>query len=220
MSEIRGAFQPGKLLGLFTNFDPNSPQQREAIRRFERSLRAKTPELLNYNAYWQQAWNAKPDQVLDTEKAVSNESKVKLLIQNKSDSCGAASIAMCVNALEGKHLTDLDLIHRYGSPISLLAAAQGESPHWKWSDAGDYSEAIVPAIRDCLTAGGLGAIGLNGPEFSPSGYGHVLAIVGMTKTTFRLADPATGQFRTVSRDLVAKCRPHSDGKFVLLATPR
>jgi len=219
-SGIPGAFPEGKFYQHFASFDPSSAQHREGVRRLERSLRAKCPELLSYLAYWKQGWDAKPGQAEDPDQSVDQQKKItKVLVQHHSDSCGATSLAMVINALENRHIDDNWLLEKYPH-ISLLGAGQAELPHWTWRDAGDLVRDTWSSIYDCLAVGGLGIIGLNGPEFSPSGYGHILVIYKLTRTMVGLVDPALGTFREVSRSLVESCPPHNDGKFVFLATPR
>lgn len=211
-----GPFQEGKLLDFFLHFDPERPQHREGVRRLERSLRAKAPELLNDLAYWVQGWRSAASTPPPGD--VDNASRVVPQYQSTPRSCGAASVAMCISALGAQKVDDQWVLHHYG--YSLLPALQSNCPGWEWRDAGNFTPAMWPAIRDCLTSGGLAIIGLNGPEFSPSGYGHIMVICGLSATEVILADPARGAFRTVSRQLVEQCPPHTDGKFVFLSTPR
>ena len=63
---------------------------------------------------------------------------VKPFAQSNSVSCGQTSVAMCVNALTGRNMDDMDVDANYG--FQLLEALKTETnPHgYDWSDAGKY----------------------------------------------------------------------------------
>lgn len=145
---------------------------------------------------------------------VSIQSKVKILAQQTPKSCGLTCVAMAINLISGKKVDDLWVQNRYG--YGLLQALNENCGGVKWVDAGNFTPSMWPAIRENLIEGMPTIIFLNGPEFSPSGYGHILMIVSMDSDNIGLADPNGGVFRTVSKNLIETCPAHTDGKAVLM----
>ena len=127
--------------------------------------------------------------------AKAGEMGVKPLAQNTSVSCGQTSVAMAVNALTGQNLTDYDINNKYG--FELLNALNSEcgKAGYNWKDGGD----------------------LNGPEFTPSGRGHIVTIVKTEGDTVTIADPATGELRTTTKQAMNTAPQHPDGNFVFYA---
>lgn len=152
-------------------------------------------------------------------RAVSVEAKVRPQGQSNSISCGQCSAAMAINCITGKHLTDMDFDAQHG--FALLDGLNRECPGVRWRDLTPGAQFVGgkqwDSIAAALAAGFPALIALNGPEFSPSGYGHILLVVGIDGDKVRLADPARGAFRTVSKQLVETCPPHRQGKWVFVA---
>ena len=134
--------------------------------------------------------------------------------QSTSKSCGQCSVAMAITTLTGEKWRDLDVAARYG--FSLLQALNGECPKHEWQDAGNFTRSMWDQVERSLAQGLPVIIGLNGPDFSPSGYGHLVLLVGVEGDRVTLADPAWGKLRTVTHKQIEDCPPHSDGKFVFL----
>jgi hypothetical protein len=61
-------------------------------------------------------------------------------------------------------------------------------------------------------------VALNGPEFSPSGRGHIVTITKVLGETVDYADPASGGIRTTSRTAMNQAPQHPDGNFVFVAS--
>lgn len=137
-----------------------------------------------------------------------------LFPQTTSKSCGQASVAYCLSVLTGEKWRDTDVAARYG--YSLLLALESECPGYEWRDVGNFTRSLWAEIEKSLKAGLPVIMGLNGPEFSPSGYGHIVVLVGVEGSKVVLADPATGKLRSVTYQLIQDCPPHTDGKFVFL----
>lgn len=144
--------------------------------------------------------------------------EVKPLAQNNGISCGQTSVAMCVNAVTGKNMIDADINSKYG--FSLLDALNSESaPHGvAWRDAGNMQPAQWSLIDHKVNQEKTPVIvALNGPEFSPSGRGHIVTIVKTEGDTVTIADPATGQLRTTTKQAMNDAPPHPDGNFIFYA---
>lgn len=209
----------GKLLDFFRFFDPQRAQHVEGVRRLEQALRDQAPQLLTDQAYWVQGWRTAPAApAAPPANSADIRARIRLQAQSNGVSCGQCSVAMAIQALTGKYLTDAGIDARYG--FSLLQALQSECPGHRWRDAGDLHPGLWPDILASLLAGCPAVIGLNGPRFSPSGRGHIVLICGLVGNDVHYADPATGRFDTCLRSQMETCRPHPDGKFVFLATPR
>lgn len=143
---------------------------------------------------------------------------VRPLAQSNSVSCGQASVAMSVNALTGKKLRDTDISSRYG--FNLIGALNAESKQagYVWKDGGNFSKSKWPLLEKKLNREKTPVmIGLNGPEFSPSGRGHIVTLVSMEGDKVRYADPADGTIKTTTRRSIESCPSHPDGKFIFYA---
>jgi hypothetical protein len=140
------------------------------------------------------------------------EKRVRPQSQSTSKSCGQCSVAMAITLLTGSNWTDLDIAARYGYELLSGLNAEVKSTGWGYTDH-DFSPQLWGAIEAAIDGGAMVIIALNGPEFSPSGYGHILGIVGYDQANVRLVDPNGGYFRTVSRHLVETCPPHRQGKW-------
>lgn len=142
---------------------------------------------------------------------------VKPMAQSNSVSCGQTSVAMCLNSLSGGNLTDMDIDAHYG--FQLLEALKNESPSGTdWRDAGNLGQNSWAEIDRKVNQEGLPVIvGLNGPEFSPSGKGHIVTIVKTEGDSVTYADPADGRMKTTSKYNMNNARSHPDGNFVFVA---
>lgn len=213
-------FKAGKLLDFFRYFDPKDPQQVEAVRRLERSLLDKAPELLTDEAYWVQAWRKPTPPAPARPKLVSVNirDRVKILAQSNSISCGQTACAMAINTLTGRKWTDRDFDRNHG--FNLLGGLQAECPGHVWKDAGNLTPASWPAMLESLAASCPVVAAANGPTFSPSGHGHIMLIMGVTPRTVIFADPNGGILREVARSEWEQAPSHPDGNFVFLAVPK
>jgi hypothetical protein len=144
--------------------------------------------------------------------------EVKPLAQNNGISCGQTSVAMCVNAVTGKNLIDADINNKYG--FSLLDALNSESSSHgvAWRDAGNLQASQWDLIDHKVNQEKTPVIvALNGPEFSPSGRGHIVTIVKTEGDVVTIADPASGKLRTTTKQAMNEAPPHPDGNFIFYA---
>lgn len=140
---------------------------------------------------------------------------IRPLAQSNSVSCGQTSVAMSINALTGKKLTDRDIDGRYG--FSLLQALNSESrgSGFSWKDGGDMTRDKWSILEQKINKKGTPVlIGLNGPTFSPSGRGHIVTLIGIDGNKVTYADPADGKVKTTTRQAIEQAPPHPDGKFL------
>lgn len=133
-------------------------------------------------------------------------------LQHDGDNCGKTAVAMAVNAVTGKNLEDWDLPAEGCSLLGELNARSAEAGV-QWVDK-DLSAANWHLLEQSLQQGCPVVVGLNG-EFSASGYGHIVTIVGVEGETVSYADPATGTIRETTREAILTCPPHTDGKFMM-----
>ena len=140
------------------------------------------------------------------------------LKQSNSVSCGQTSVAVCLNALTGRKLTDMDIDQRYG--FQLLKALKQESPNGvDWVDAGDLSlsnkELILKALSQKLPV----IVAVNGPRFSDSGRGNIVTLAGADEHQVSYLDPFDGKCKTASWEAFLEAPAHPDGNFIFLPTP-
>lgn len=155
--------------------------------------------------------------VRSSNSGADGGAKVRPLAQSNGVSCGQTSVAMCVNSLTGKKLTDQDIHAKYG--FGLLSALNGESrgSGYTWSDAGDLSAKSWPTLEKKLNQEKTPVmIGLNG-QFSPSGRGHIVTLLSIEGEKVTYADPADGKIKTTTKQAIEKAPPHPDGKFLFVA---
>jgi hypothetical protein len=148
----------------------------------------------------------------------SGASPVQPLAQSNGISCGQTSVAMCINSLTGQSLTDVDVDQKYG--FGLLNALKSESAKagYDWSDKGNLTADSWATIDRKVNQEKLPVVvALNGPEFSPSGRGHIVTIVKTEGDTVTFADPATGTLRTTTKQSMQNAPSHPDGNFVFVA---
>ena len=163
----------------------------------------------------------KPNQVatkLAARRAPGGAS-VRPLKQSNSISCGQTSVAMAVNALTGKHLTDHDIASKYG--LGLLGALNNEtrSSGYRWTDGGNFSKKNWASLEKRLNQEHTPVImGLSGPTFSPSGRGHIVTLLSIDGNKVRYADPADGSIKTTTRQAIEQAPGHPQGKFFFYAS--
>lgn len=152
-------------------------------------------------------------------KSGNTSASVVPLAQSNNVSCGQTSVAMSLNALTGKNtLTDMDIDTHYG--FRLLDALKNESREvgYDWRDAGNIDANSWSLIDQKVNNEGLPVIvALNGPEFSPSGRGHIVTIVKTEGDTVTYADPADGQMKTTTKQNMTNAPDHPDGNFIFVA---
>ncbi|MCA9777074.1 MAG: hypothetical protein KC800_10170 [Candidatus Eremiobacteraeota bacterium] len=155
---------------------------------------------------------------LNRESTSPGAANVVPLAQSNGVSQGQTSVAMCLNALLGTELTDMDIDRHYG--FQLLRALQTESrvAGYEWRDAGDLSWSKWSLIDTKVNREGLPVIvALNGPEFSPSGRGNIVTVVKTTPDTVTYADPADGQLKITDKQNMVDAQSHPDGNFIFVA---
>jgi hypothetical protein len=173
-------------------------------------------------SYWVSAYRKRPTPAPvptvppESSGKVSIQSRMHIQAQHMPKSCGQTCVAMAINYLKGKGSVDdywVDQHYRY----DLVGALNDNCGGKKWADVGNFKPSMWDAIYHNLSKGLPGAIiGLNGPEFSPSGYGHILMIVSIHGNNVGLADPNGGVWRTVTKKLIETCPDHTEGKFVFM----
>lgn len=143
---------------------------------------------------------------------------VQPLAQNNGISCGQTSVAMAVNALTGKSLRDYDVNSRYGFELLNALNSESTSAGYRWRDGGEVSATSWELIDHKVNQEKTPVIvALNGPEFSPSGRGHIVTIVKTEGDTVTFADPATGTMRTTTKQAMNNAPSHPDGNFIFYA---
>lgn len=151
-------------------------------------------------------------------KARAGALDVQPLAQSNGSSCGQASVAMAVNALTGKQLRDTDIDSRYGFELLGALNAESNGAGYRWKDGGEISASAWELIDHKLNQEKTPVIvALNGPEFSPSGRGHIVTLVKTEGDQVTYADPATGQLRTTTKQAMNHAPSHPDGNFVFYA---
>ncbi len=155
------------------------------------------------------------------EKKTSTGATVRPLCQNNSVSCGQTSVAMAVNSLTGGSLDDRDINRKHG--FSLLTALRSESrpAGYTWTDGGDFQSRDWRLLEKKLNGEKTPVImGLNGPNFSPSGRGHIVTLLSVNGKTVSYADPADGKIKTTTKSAIESAPGHPQGKFFFYASKR
>lgn len=151
--------------------------------------------------------------------AAASPAHIKPLAQNNGISCGQTSVAMCVNALTGKNLIDGDINAKYGFGLLEALNAESKTAGVDWKDGGEVGPGSWALLEQKVNVEGLPAIvGLNGPEFSPSGRGHIVTITKIEGDTVHYADPADGSMKTTTKAAMNNAPSHPDGNFIFYAT--
>jgi len=144
---------------------------------------------------------------------------LKVLAQSNSISCGQTSVAMAINSLTGKNLTDVDIDQKYGFQLLNALNAETGSNGVNWKDGGVISPDCWNLIEQKVNNEKMPVVvGLNGPEFSPSGRGHIVTITKVEGDTVTFADPATGTMRTTTKANMNNAPSHPDGNFIFYGT--
>lgn len=210
-------FSLDKFRDFFRYYDDDSPQKKEAIKRLYEGM---DPKLLTDEAYWVKAWRTRPappdhpPAPLAGSGKVSVQDLIKIQPQHLHDSCGQTCVAMTIKALGGKSVDDYWVKNNYG--FNLLGCLNGNTGGLMWRDAGDFNPSMWDSIYASLKNKHPVIIGLNGPAFSLSGYGHILLIVAMDGDKVTLADPNGGYWRVETKKTIESCPPHTEGKFVFM----
>ncbi len=138
--------------------------------------------------------------------------------QSNGVSCGQSSVAMTVNALTGKKLTDNDINSKYG--FSLLQALNAETKNYgfSWQDSGNFDKSRWGEIEEKLQKGLPILMGMNGANFSPTGRGHIVALTSINGDKVTIADPNGGRERIVSRKDIENAKGYPQGQFMFTAT--
>ena len=148
----------------------------------------------------------------------SGAREVSPLAQSNGVSCGQTSVAMCINSLTGKSMTDMDIDQKYGFGLLNALKSESASSGFDWHDNGNLSASSWAMIDQKVNQEKLPVIvALNGPEFSPSGRGHIVTIVKTEGDTVTYADPADGTLKTTSKYNMQTAPSHPDGNFVFVA---
>ncbi len=143
---------------------------------------------------------------------------VQPLAQSNGVSCGQTSVAMCINSLTGKSMTDMDVDQKYGFGLLNALKSESASSGFDWRDNGNLNASTWSLIDQKVNQEKLPVIvALNGPEFSPSGRGHIVTIVKTEGDTVTYADPADGSLKTTSKYNMQTAPSHPDGNFVFVA---
>ena len=146
-------------------------------------------------------------------------SRVRLLTQSNEVSCGQTSVAMAVNSLTGKKLNDRQIDSRYGFGLLNALRTESKGSGYTWNDHGDFSKSKWPLLEKKLNTERTPVLlGLNGPQFSPSGRGHIVTLLSIDGNKVRYADPADGKVKTTTRQAIEKAGRHPDGNFIFCAS--
>lgn len=167
------------------------------------------------SALAQQMLNMKGTMGLDPADFGPSRVHVDPLFQSHGVSDGQTCVAMALNTLHGTLFTDSDVNEAYG--FELLNALNGMVQGYTWKDGGEIGAYKWDLIRGCLVAGTPVLVALNGPEFSPSGRGHIVLVTGLQGNTVTFADPATGTLRTTTQTSMENAPQHPDGNFIFYA---
>ena len=142
------------------------------------------------------------------------------LAQGSSASAGQTCVAMCLNSVTGQTLNDEQINEKYGFALLKALNVESEPLNLHWIDAGDLSDSSWERIDRKVNIEKLPVIvALNGPEFSPSGRGHIVTVIKTVGPVVTLADPASGRLRQTTKQLMNQASKHPDGNFVFLAEP-
>lgn len=148
----------------------------------------------------------------------ANVREVAPLAQSNGVSCGQTSVAMCINSLTGQNLTDMDIDTKYGFGLLNALKSESVSSGYDWRDDGNLNANSWAVIDQKVNQEKLPVIvALNGPEFSPSGRGHIVTIIKTEGDTVTYADPADGTTKTTSKYNMQTASSHPDGNFVFVA---
>lgn len=135
--------------------------------------------------------------------------------QGNAVSCGQTSVAMALSARTQHAWSDASVNARYG--FALLQALQDEDPTGRWRDEGNITDenSWAHKVKPALKAGWPVIVGLNGPEFSPSGHGHIVLLVSVDANGIvKFANPNGGIWGSTTVARILECAAYPGGKFV------
>lgn len=195
-----GSFSDGKLMDFFRFFSPKRLQHVEGVRRLERSLREKAPELLSDDAYWVQGWRANPQTPAEIVLQVSYYFQFDSETSQGPRMCFSSSCAMLLDdlrpeALEGPGQPDdryLRRVQQYGDTTDAQAQLRalrsyGVQAQFRsdldWEDVDAQLAARTPVPIGILH---------HGPVSAPRGGGHWVVIIGrnLDGSRYLVHDPA------------------------------
>ena len=158
--------------------------------------------------------NQAPDPLANPSSAMPASSFAQR--QNDPLSCGQTSAAMSINMLTGKSMTDKTFGEKYGYSLYQGLVEETSKEGYKWNP---YETNFDPGKWDIIDKktnleGFPVMIGLNGPEFSASGRGHIVTLVGTRGNEVTYLDPADGSTKTTTRKAIEDAPAHPDGKFL------
>lgn len=147
------------------------------------------------------------------EKA-SVQGKVVIQAQHRSDSCGQTCVAMVITLLGEDGPVDDNWVDQHFGFALLGALNRCTPPHWV--DAGNFAPSMWPKIEANLRKGYPSIVFLNGPDWSPSGYGHIVLIVSVNGDDLGVIDPNGGVLRAVKKRAIETAPQHTSGNAVLM----
>lgn len=136
--------------------------------------------------------------------------------QPDGSACGQTSVAMTLRYLTGKPWTASQVASRYGYGLKAALQQETSSLGLTWKDR-NFSPKLWGTIEEKLKLGRPVIMGLNGPNFSPSGRGHIITLTGIQGDTVTFVDPASGKQRQLPRSAFEQAPGHPQGKFVFYA---
>lgn len=137
--------------------------------------------------------------------------------QSNSISCGQTSCAVAANSLTGKSINDNVFNSRHG--LYLLTGLNKEIRETgiRYEDYGNISRNTLKWIKKATDKGFPVVFAGNGPDFSPTGRGHVMLMKKVTDEIVTFMDPAKGIMRNMlTSKFLENSRnfSHPNGNFV------
>jgi peptidoglycan hydrolase-like protein with peptidoglycan-binding domain len=167
---------------------------------------------------------------LQKERPATGGGNIRLPLMRQGDSpiakirsvgCGIASVAMTIKGLTGKNVTPESIYKQYGFYLRSALTSNGVKlkEHSSLHTGSMNTEDKAWKVFSEATAKGNPVIfAANGPTFSPSGRGHIMAATGTSvvngQRMLSFNDPATGTNRTVPFRELWNASRHPDGNFV------
>jgi hypothetical protein len=140
----------------------------------------------------------------------SNEHAVR---QSTPTNCGKATVAYVVNKLMGTSLVDTDISSQLQMELVTRTKLKWESPNFDQKNPNK----TWSLIQSSLDRGIPVIIGLGG-QFSASGYGHIIPIIGIQGDYVYYMDPADSKnpFKKVTKKDIEDAPGHTQGKFLFI----